>query len=105
MNGQVETGPTPYRVPLVTEMTSDQLVAFVETRQAKRLKVQLSAHKIRKADAEMQSPAIISQRLAREHEKLQKAMESYERAEEKFTKALSNVVALRSQLGLEDHNG
>lgn len=85
-------------------MTSDQLVAFVETRQKRRLEVQLNAHKRRKADADIK-PEVISARLAKEHEKLQKALDSYLRAEEKVTKALSGVVALRSQLGLDDHNG
>lgn len=85
-------------------MTSDELVAFVEKRQAARLKVQLSAHRIRKADAAMNAPEVISKRLDTEHEKLQKALDGYLKHEEKLTKAISNVVALRSQLGLEDHN-
>lgn len=85
-------------------MTSDQLVAFVETRQKRRLEVQLAAHRRRKSDADIK-PEIISKRLETEHAKLQKALDSYVRAEEKVTKALSGVVALRSQLGLDDHNG
>lgn len=105
MSTQQETGALPYKVKLVVDMTSDELVQFVESRQKRRLEVQLSAHKIRKADAAINAPEVISRRLEIEHSKLQKALEAYERAEDKFTKALSNVVALRSQLGLEDHNG
>lgn len=96
------TDAVPYTIPIVTEMTTDQLVAFVETRQKRRLEVQLKAHIVRKSDLEIK-PEIISARLAKEHEKLQKALDSYVKAEEKMTKALSGVVALRSQLGLEDH--
>lgn len=107
MTTQAEIGlspPEPYSVKLVTDMTSDELVAFVEKRQTKRLQMQLSAHRIRKADAAMNAPEIISKKLDTEHEKLQKILDAYAKHEEKLTKAISNVVALRSQLGLEDHN-
>ena len=98
------TDAIPYTIPIVTEMTTDQLVAFVETRQKRRLEIQLAAHKVRKSDAEIK-PEVISKRLETEHAKLQKALDAYVKNEEKVTKALSGVVALRSQLGLEDHNG
>lgn len=104
-SGQQEIGltpPQPYKVKLVCEMTSDELVAFVENRQKKRLSIQLAAHKVRKADAQLDAPAVISRRLETAHEKLQKALDAYTKNEEKLTKALSDVVALRSQLGLED---
>lgn len=95
------TDTQPYKIPIVTEMTTDELVAFVERRQTKRLEVQLAAHRRRSSDAQIK-PEIISKRLETEHAKLQKALDSYLRAEEKVSKALSSVVALRGQLGLEE---
>jgi hypothetical protein len=91
----------PFKMPIVTEMTSDELVSFVETRQKKRLEVVLAAHTRRTADRSIK-PEVISSRLEKEHVKLAKALESYERAEDKVRKTLSAVIALRAQLGLED---
>lgn len=86
-------------------MTSDELVAFVEKRQEARLAYNIAAHRIRKADTALNAPEVISKRLATEHDKLQKALDGYLKHEEKLSRAITNVVALRSQLGLEDHNG
>lgn len=92
--------PIPFKLKSVQEMTSDELVSFVEARQKKRLEISLAAHTRRASDKTIK-PEIISARLEKEHEKLSKALDSYERAEDKVRKALSSVIALRAQLGLE----
>lgn len=91
---------SPFEVKTVDQYTSDELVAFVARRQEARLQVLPHIASSRKYAGEIKVE-IISQRLAQATDKLQKEYERHMRSEEKLTKALSAVIALKTQLGLE----
>lgn len=91
---------SPFEIKSVDQHSSEALLALVSLRQDERMKALPVITKTR-ADAGAIKIEVISERLRKASDKLQKEYDRHCRSEEKLQRVLTEVVALRSQLGLD----